>query len=67
MGIPMGIGGLTAIALVIMGNKFIEITEFTHLEQVIRGITILGGILFILILGLQMILRITGILIFSLL
>ncbi len=67
MGIPMLIGGLIATSLIVVINKSLEITEFKHLEQLIRGITIIGGMVFILILGIQIVLQITGILVFSLL
>ena len=67
MGIPMGIGSLIAILLLIVLNNILEIREFHQLEVMFRIITIIGGIAFILIIGLQMIFQVTGILVFSLL
>ena len=67
MGVPMVVGGLIATSLIIVGNNKVEINEFRQLEIMFRIIAIIGGVLFILILGLQIIFQATGILIFSLL
>ena len=67
MGIPMGIGGLVATIILIVLNTNTEISEFRHLEVLFRIITIIGGVVFILILGLQIIFQVTGLMIFSLL
>ncbi len=67
MGIPIGIGVLVAIVLLVVVNNAVTINEFRQLEVMFRIITIIGGILFILILGIQIVFQITGILIFSLL
>jgi len=67
MGFPMGIGGLIALVALIVVNINFEIKEFRQLEVMFRIFTIIGGLLFILIIGLQIILQSTGILIFSLL
>ncbi|PWI49427.1 hypothetical protein CEE45_01135 [Candidatus Heimdallarchaeota archaeon B3_Heim] len=67
MGFPMVVGGLIAISLIIVLNNKVEINKFCQLEIIFRIITIIGGVLFILILGLQIIFQATGILIFSLL
>ncbi len=67
MGVPMVVGGLIATSLIIVGNNKVEINEFRQLEIMFRIIAIIGGVLFISILGLQIIFQATGILIFSLL
>ena len=67
MGMPMGIGGLVATIILIVLNTNTEISEFRHLEVLFRIITIIGGVVFILILGLQIIFQVTGLMIFSLL
>ncbi|MHA2155414.1 MAG: hypothetical protein ACXABU_08745 [Candidatus Hodarchaeales archaeon] len=67
MGIPMGIGGVIASIALIVVNINVEINEFRQLEVMFRIFTIMGVVIFILILGLQIIFQTTGILIFSLL
>jgi hypothetical protein len=67
MGIPMGIGGLIAIFALVIVNLNIEMDEFRQLEVMFRIFSIIGGVVFILIIGVQIIFQTTGILIFSLL
>ena len=66
MGFPMLLGFMLSISILVFIQRYMIINEFHQLEVLFRMITIIGGIIVVLIIAMQIIIQVTGYIIFSL-
>ena len=65
MGFPMILGLFISILILLLIQRYLDIDEFTQLEVFFRRLTIVGGIVIVIIIAGQMLVKETGLIIFS--